>query len=46
VWLGSTKTMVQSCKWLASGPLGSVVPSCGGGDGGGWKNWLCDGDGG
>jgi hypothetical protein len=32
-----------SCKWLLSGLLGSVVPSCGGG---GWKNWLCDGDGG
>jgi hypothetical protein len=23
--------------------LGSVLPNCGGG---GWKNWLCDGDGG
>jgi hypothetical protein len=35
-----------SCKWLASGLLGSMVPNCGGGGGGGWKNWLCGGDGG
>jgi hypothetical protein len=34
-----------SCKLLASGLLGSVVPSCGGG-GGGWKKWLCGSGGG
>jgi hypothetical protein len=32
-----------SYRWLASGLLGGVVPSCGGG---GWKNWLCGCDGG
>jgi hypothetical protein len=35
-----------SCKWLASGLLRSVVPSCDRGRGGGWKNWLCGSDGG
>jgi hypothetical protein len=32
--------------WLASGLLGSMLMSCDGGGGGGWKNWLCGGDGG
>jgi hypothetical protein len=32
--------------WLAKGLLGSVVPSCDGGGGGGAKYWLCGGDGG
>jgi hypothetical protein len=35
-----------SSKWLASRLLGSVLPSCGESGGGGWNNWLCDGDGG
>jgi hypothetical protein len=31
--MSTNKGHGASCKWLASGLLGSVVPSCGGGGG-------------